>query len=151
MGKVQEILIRSEEETKRFGHQLASHLKPGSVVALFGDLGTGKTTLTKSIGEGLGVEEIITSPTFTVIQEYRNSKIPLYHFDVYRLQSEQELIELGYEEYFYGEGVTIIEWADKVQGLLPRDAILIHMSYGSTENQRRYLIEGLDGVDLCGF
>ncbi len=151
MQKAQEILIRNEEETKKFGRQLANHLKPGSVVALIGDLGTGKTTLTKYIGQGLGIDEIITSPTFTVIQEYRNSKIPLYHFDVYRLQSEHELLELGYEEYFYGEGITIIEWADKIQNLLPEDAISIHMYYGETEGQRRYLVEGLDGAELCGF
>ena len=151
MKKAQAILIENEESTREFGHQLAGYLKPGSVVALFGDLGTGKTTLTKYIGEGLGVDGIITSPTFTIIQEYRDSKIPLYHFDVYRLQSEQELLELGYEDYFYGEGVTVIEWADKIQSLLPKDAISIHMLYGETEDQRKYLVEGLEGVDLCGF
>ena len=102
MDKVQEIIIENEEDTREFGHQLASHLEPGSVVALFGDLGTGKTTLTKYIGQGLGVEEIITSPTFTVIQEYRNGRIPLYHFDVYRLNGPQDLLDLGYEDYFYG-------------------------------------------------
>jgi len=151
MQKAQEILIRNEEATKEFGLQLANHLKPGSVVALFGDLGTGKTTLTKYIGQGLGIDEIITSPTFTIIQEYRNSKIPLYHFDVYRLQSEQELLDLGYEEYFYGEGITIIEWADKIQNLLPEEAISIHLYYGEAESQRRYIVEGLDGAELCGF
>lgn len=151
MRKVQEILINNEDDTREFGHQLASHLKPGSVVALFGDLGTGKTTLTKYVGEGLGVEEVITSPTFTIIQEYRNSRIPLYHFDVYRLQSEQELLELGYEDYFYGEGVTVIEWADKIQNLLPLEAISIFIQYGDSDQQRKYLVEGLDGVELCGF
>ena len=151
MRKVQEILINNEDDTREFGHQLASHLKPGSVVALFGDLGTGKTTLTKYVGEGLGVEEVITSPTFTIIQEYRNSRIPLYHFDLYRLQSEQELLELGYEDYFYGEGVTVIEWADKIQNLLPLEAISIFIQYGDSDQQRKYLVEGLDGVELCGF
>lgn len=151
MKKAQEILIENEEETKRFGHQLASHLKPGSVVALFGDLGTGKTSLTKYIGQGLGIKELITSPTFTVIQEYRNGKLPLYHFDVYRLQDENELFDLGYEEFFYGQGVTVIEWAEKIKGLLPSDAISIHIDYGKKEDQRRYLINGLEGVELCGY
>ena len=151
MGKVQEILIKNEEDTREFGHQLASHLEPGSVVALFGDLGSGKTTLTKYIGEGLGVEEIITSPTFTVIQEYRNGRIPLYHFDVYRLNGPQDLLDLGYEDYFYGQGVTVIEWADKIQSLLPPGTIYIYLNYGELDHQRRYLVEGLEGVDLCGF
>jgi tRNA threonylcarbamoyladenosine biosynthesis protein TsaE len=151
MDKVQEIIIENEEDTREFGHQLASHLEPGSVVALFGDLGTGKTTLTKYIGQGLGVEEIITSPTFTVIQEYRNGRIPLYHFDVYRLNGPQDLLDLGYEDYFYGQGVTVIEWADKIQNLLPPGTICIHLKYGDLDHQRKYLLEGLDGVDLCGF
>jgi tRNA threonylcarbamoyladenosine biosynthesis protein TsaE len=151
MVKVQEILIENEKDTREFGHQLASHLEPGSVVALFGDLGSGKTTLTKYIGEGLGVEEIITSPTFTVIQEYRNGRIPLYHFDVYRLNGPQDLLDLGYEDYFYGQGVTVIEWADKIQSLLPPGTIYIYLNYGELDHQRRYLVEGLEGVDLCGF
>ncbi len=151
MKKAQEILIKNEEDTREFGHQLAKQLKPGSVVALFGDLGTGKTTLTKYIGEGLGIKEVITSPTFTIIQEYRNSKIPLYHFDVYRLQSEQELLELGYEDYFYGEGVTVIEWPEKIQNLLPLEMISVHIQYGDSDQQRKYLVEGLDGDELCGF
>lgn len=151
MHKAQEVFIENEMATKAFGHQLGKHLKPGSVVALFGDLGTGKTTLTKAIGKSLGIDEIITSPTFTIIQEYREGKLPLYHFDVYRLQSEEELLDLGYEEYFYGEGVSIIEWADKIQGLLPKDTISIYMHYGERENQRKYVIEGLEGVELCGF
>lgn len=151
MGKEQEILIENEIQTKLLGHQLAKCLKPGSVVALFGDLGTGKTTLTKYIGQGLGIDEIITSPTFTIIQEYRNCKIPLYHFDVYRLQDELELMDLGYEEYFYGEGVTIIEWADKIQGLLPAELISININYGEKDGQRKYLIKGLDEVLSCGF
>lgn len=151
MKKAQEILIKNEEDTREFGHQLAKQLKPGSVVALFGDLGTGKTTLTKYIGEGLGIKEVITSPTFTIIQEYRNSKIPLYHFDVYRLQGEQELLELGYEDYFYGEGVTVIEWPEKIQNLLPLEMISVHIQYGDSDQQRKYLVEGLDGDELCGF
>lgn len=151
MQRVQEVLIQNEEGTKRLGQKLAKHLKPGSIVALFGDLGTGKTTLTKAIGLSLGVTEIITSPTFTVIHEYRNGVLPLYHFDAYRLQNEKELLDFGYEEYFYGQGVTIIEWADRIEGFLPPETISIHMYYGETENQRRYLIQGLDEVELCGF
>ena len=105
--------LENEEETKQFGLQLANHLKPGSVVALTGDLGTGKTTLTQYLALGLGIGQRVTSPTFTIIKEYHEGKLPLYHFDVYRIQ-EEELWELGYEEYIDGKGVTVIEWADKI-------------------------------------
>jgi tRNA threonylcarbamoyladenosine biosynthesis protein TsaE len=95
------IVIQNELDTKRFGIELAQKLKPGDIVALIGDIGTGKTTLTKSIAEGLGITEMITSPTFTIVQEYMSGRIPLYHFDVYRLNSEEEMYELGFSPLFY--------------------------------------------------
>jgi tRNA threonylcarbamoyladenosine biosynthesis protein TsaE len=136
-------VIHNELDTKRFGIELANKLKPGDIVALIGDLGTGKTTLTKSIAEGLGITEMITSPTFTIVREYTSGRIPLYHFDVYRLGSEEEMYELGYEEYFFGQGVCIIEWADQIMELIPQGSIIIRIEYGDNEEQRIYNIENL--------
>ena len=133
-----ETIIKDESETKQFGLNLGKDLKKGDIVALIGDLGTGKTTLTKYIGEGLGITEIITSPTFTIIQEYYSGRLPLYHFDVYRINSIEEMDELGCEEYFYGDGVTIIEWADQIMEIIPKQAIVINIEYGETPDERIY-------------
>ena len=130
--------IRNEEETKAFGHQLAERLEPGNVVALIGDLGTGKTTLSKYIAEGLGITEVVTSPTFTIVQEYHSGRLPLYHFDVYRIGDISEMEELGYEEYFFGDGVSLVEWADIIQELLPEEARIIRIEYGREPEERIY-------------
>jgi tRNA threonylcarbamoyladenosine biosynthesis protein TsaE len=130
--------IRNEEETKAFGHQLADRLEPGSVVALIGDLGTGKTTLSKYIAEGLGITEVVTSPTFTIVQEYHSGRLPLYHFDVYRIGDISEMEELGYEEYFFGDGVSLVEWADIIQELLPEETRIIRIEYGREPEERIY-------------
>jgi len=132
------IFIKDEDETKKFGAALAGQLKAGDVVALIGDLGTGKTALTKYIACGLGVLEEVTSPTFTIINEYRSGRLPLFHFDVYRLHNEEEMYELGYEEYFYGRGITVVEWADKIEKLIPKGSITIRMSYAKGEFERVY-------------
>ena len=130
--------IRNEEDTRNFGHELARRLEPGSVVALIGDLGTGKTTLSKYIAEGLGITEVVTSPTFTIVQEYHSGRLPLYHFDVYRIGDISEMEELGYEEYFFGEGVSLVEWADIIRELLPDEALIIRIEYGSQPEERIY-------------
>ena len=130
--------IRNEEETKAFGHQLAERLEPGSVVALIGDLGTGKTTVSKYIAEGLGITEVVTSPTFTIVQEYHSGRLPLYHFDVYRIGDISEMEELGYEEYFFGDGVSLVEWADIIQELLPEETRIIRIEYGREPEERIY-------------
>src|SRR5665648_837340 len=135
---IKQVIIKDENETKEFGLNLGKDLKKGDIVALTGDLGTGKTTLTKYIGEGLGITEIITSPTFTIIQEYYSGRLPMYHFDVYRINSIEEMDELGCEEYFYGEGITIIEWADKIMEIIPEHAIIINIEYGKTPDERVY-------------
>lgn len=140
---MKEIVINNEQETMEFGIKLAKQLVPGSVVALIGDLGVGKTTLTKAIAKGLGIHSMVTSPTFTIIQEYKEGRLPLYHFDVYRIMDEEEMYELGYEEYFFGNGVCVVEWADQIEGLLPEDVIRIHIEYGVEENQRIYKFESL--------
>ena len=133
---VKEKKITGEEQTRAFALELAEGLKKGDLIALSGDLGTGKTAFTRYIAEGLGITETVTSPTFTIIQEYRSGRLPLYHFDVYRVNDEDELFELGYEEYFYGDGVCIVEWADLIEDLLPEDELRIHIDYGEKEDER---------------
>ena len=138
---MKQVRVRSEEETYQIGYELGQSLKPGSVVALTGDLGAGKTTLTKAIAKGLGVETVITSPTFLIVQEYWEGRLPLFHFDLYRIGSEEDLDELGYYDYFYGEGVSVVEWADQAKSLIPPLAIRIHIEYGAEEHERILCIE----------
>ncbi|MEG0292307.1 MAG: tRNA (adenosine(37)-N6)-threonylcarbamoyltransferase complex ATPase subunit type 1 TsaE [Anaerovoracaceae bacterium] len=135
---MRELIIRNEEDTKKFGETLAETLVPGDVVALVGNLGTGKTTLTKYIAQGLGIDEMITSPTFTIVQEYKSGRLPMYHFDVYRIMDIEEMYEMGYEEYFFGDGVSIIEWADQIEEIIPEDAKIIFIEYGRNEGERIY-------------
>lgn len=130
-------LLKTEEDTRRFGLQLASHLKPGSVLGLIGGLGAGKTTLTKYIGEALGVRDRILSPSFTIINEYLGEKMPLYHMDLYRLSNPLEILDLGGEEYFYGDGVTVIEWADLIKEILPQDTIYVEIVGEEEEGSRK--------------
>ncbi|MFA5577540.1 MAG: tRNA (adenosine(37)-N6)-threonylcarbamoyltransferase complex ATPase subunit type 1 TsaE [Tissierellaceae bacterium] len=130
-----EIRLRSLEETEGFGIRLGKVLRAGDVICLNGDLGAGKTTLTKSIGLGLEVEDYITSPTFTLINEYRG-RLPVYHFDLYRLENVEDLYDLGFDEYFYGRGVSIIEWADKIGKLLPRDRLIVDIKKGENIEER---------------
>ena len=132
------VIIRDETKTKKFATDVAQTLKKGDVIALVGDLGTGKTTLSKYIAEALGITETITSPTFTIVQEYHSGRLPLYHFDVYRVDDIEEMYRIGYEEYFYGEGVCIVEWADIVEEIIPEDAKVIFIEYGEDEGERLY-------------
>jgi tRNA threonylcarbamoyladenosine biosynthesis protein TsaE len=137
-----EITCGSLEETTRVGRQLGSVLFPGAVVALVGPLGAGKTFLVRAIAEGLGVSDpqLVTSPTFVLIQEYP-ARVPIYHFDVYRLKSLAEFEDLGAAEYLYGEGVCLIEWADKVAAGLPRERLWIEME-ATGEASRRITLRG---------
>ena len=130
--------IRNEQDTVQFGRQLAEQLEPGDIVALVGELGIGKTTLTRSIAEGLGVAEPVTSPTFTIVKEYRSGRIPLFHFDVYRLRDGGELLETGAQEYFDAGGVCVVEWADQIAELLPDETKVIFLNYGEQEGERIY-------------
>ncbi len=134
------IKIKNEKDTEAFGHELGAAAKAGTVIALIGALGTGKTTLTKYIAAGLGVAEQITSPTFTIIKEYRAGRIPLFHFDVYRIGDIDEMYELGYEEYFFGDGICVVEWADLIEELIPEDALTIRITRGENEDERIYEI-----------
>ena len=115
----------NEQDTYRFGEQLAQSAAAGSSYCLEGDLGVGKTVFTQGFAHGLGIEEPVTSPTFTIVQEYETGRIPLYHFVVYRLADPEELEEIGYEEYFFGEGVCLIEWPSRIEELIPEDAVRI--------------------------
>ena len=128
--------LNTEDDTRALGLEIADALEPGDVVALIGDLGTGKTALTKYIAEGLGVAEEINSPTFTIVKEYRSGRLPLYHFDVYRLGSGEELLDIGAEEMLDGDGACVIEWADIVADVLPEDALAIQLEYGENEGER---------------
>ena len=128
----------SPEETFAIGKEIGEQLKPGDVYCLIGDLGVGKTVFTQGLAKGLGIEEPINSPTFTIIQEYHEGRIPLYHFDVYRIGDVSEMDELGYEEYFYGEGVCVVEWADLIEDLLPPETKLIRIEHGTNPEERIY-------------
>lgn len=132
------VYIKNEHDTEEFGMKLASSLEPGDIVALIGDLGTGKTTLTKYIAKGLGVTENIDSPTFNIVKEHKSGIIPLFHFDVYRLSSGDELLDIGADEYFYSDGVCIIEWADIVADVVPEKAKVILIEYGEKQGERIY-------------
>lgn len=111
----------SPEETLALGRRLGAAAKPGEVYTLVGDLGVGKTVLTQGIADGLGITEPICSPTFTIVQVYEEGRMPFYHFDVYRIGDIEEMDEIGYEDYFYGEGLTMIEWANLIEEILPRE------------------------------
>lgn len=136
--KKQTVIIKNESETAAFGIDLGERVCPGTVIALTGDLGAGKTTLTKAIAQGLGISDMITSPTFNIVKEYDGGRLPLYHFDVYRIGDADEMYELGYEEYFYGNGVCVVEWADLIEDLLPENAMRIQIEYGGEEGERIY-------------
>jgi tRNA threonylcarbamoyladenosine biosynthesis protein TsaE len=126
----------NETQLIAYAKGLAEDLQAGAVIALIGNLGTGKTTFTKALAEGLGVSEPVQSPTFTIIKEYKSGRLPLYHFDVYRLNSEEELEDLGIDEYLFGDGVSVIEWADKVPGIFPEGTLVIELEYGDGEDLR---------------
>ena len=115
----------SAKDTFDFGAELGKKAVPGQVICLDGDLGTGKTVLTKGIAAGLGIDEPVVSPTFTIVQIYEQGRLPLYHFEVYRIDDPDEMEEIGYREYFYGSGLTIIEWSELIADILPKDAMRI--------------------------
>lgn len=130
------LILNNEDDTRRLGLDIAASCEPGDIIALIGDLGTGKTSLTKYIAEGLGIKEDVISPTFTIVREYRSGRLPLFHFDVYRLSGGDELIDSGAGEYLYGDGVCVIEWADIVADVLPADALVVRLEYGEEPGTR---------------
>lgn len=113
------------EETFKVGKHLGEAAAAGEIYCLDGDLGTGKTVFSQGFAAGLGITEAVNSPTFTIVCEYENGRLPLYHFDVYRIEEPEEMEEIGYEEYFYGQGVCLIEWASLVEEIIPKEAVRI--------------------------
>lgn len=134
----------SPEETYAFGQRIGRAVRPGEVLTLIGDLGTGKTVLTQGCASGLGINEAVNSPTFTILQIYESGRLPLYHFDVYRIEDIDEMEEIGYDDYFFGEGVCLIEWADQIRELLPGQytRILIEKDLAKGFDYRRITVEG---------
>lgn len=134
-----EFTSTSPEQTIALGQRFASELKPGDVVCLYGELGAGKTHFVKGMAEGLGIDQDeVHSPTFTLIHEYVGDQ-PLYHFDCYRMESPQEALEIGVEEYFYGDGVCVIEWPERIEPLIPPEAIRISIE-APDKNTRKFVI-----------
>ena len=115
----------SEKDTFEFGRKLGEKATAGQIICLDGDLGVGKTVFTQGFVKGLGIEDSVNSPTFTIIQIYDEGRLPLYHFDVYRIGEPEEMYEIGYEEYFFGEGVCLIEWSKLIEELIPDEAITV--------------------------
>ncbi|MFF2590230.1 tRNA (adenosine(37)-N6)-threonylcarbamoyltransferase complex ATPase subunit type 1 TsaE [Peribacillus butanolivorans] len=142
-----EWISQNEEETAHFAQELAQKLSSGDVLALEGDLGAGKTAFTKGLAKGLGVSRTVNSPTFTIIKEYVG-RLPLYHMDVYRVSESEE--DLGYDEYFDGEGVTVVEWAHLIKDQLPNEILTIYI-YRLSDTSRRLVLEakGERYVTLC--
>ncbi len=130
------IISKSFNNTLKLGKRIAGDLKPGDIICLFGELGTGKTVLAKGIAQGLGIKKSrINSPSFVLIRIHTQGRFPLYHFDLYRLKSPEDVLGLGYEEYLYGDGITVIEWADRLKYLLPKEFLKIGLSF-KTSSQR---------------
>ena len=115
----------SPKETYELGRRIGLEAKPGQIFCLNGDLGTGKTVFTQGFAAGLGISEAVNSPTFTIVQVYEAGRLPLYHFDVYRIDDIDEMDEIGYEDYFFGQGVCLVEWSSQIEELIPADAVQI--------------------------
>ncbi len=122
-----EIKTESAKETYELARSMGEEIRPGEVICLIGDLGTGKTVFSQGFAAGLGVTDIVNSPTFTIVQVYESGRLPLYHFDVYRIGDPEEMFEIGFEEYVYGDGVCLIEWADIIEDILPKEYIRVNI------------------------
>lgn len=139
----QVLMIQDESQMQRFGHLLGESLRSGDIVGLTGDLGAGKTTLTKAIAKGMGIDEHITSPTFTIVNEYdgdlAKGLVPLYHFDVYRISDEEEMYDIGYEEYFFGKAACVVEWANLIPNLMPEESLWLDLRLGTSNPEERVI------------
>ncbi len=137
------MITKSAAETRALGEKLAARLRPGDVLLLEGDLGAGKSELTRGIAKGLGVAETVTSPSFTILNVYESGRYPLYHFDWYRLESSEELYELGMDEFLGGDGIAVVEWPGRCPDAVPEGAVRIRMT-AAGENERMIECEEWD-------
>ncbi len=137
---------RTPEETFALGAKLGREARPGQIYTLNGDLGVGKTVFTQGVASGLGIREPVSSPTFTIIQIYEEGRLPFYHFDVYRIGDIEEMEEIGYDDYFFGEGICLIEWADLIEEILPETLIRVTIEKDLEQgfDYRRITIQGLE-------
>ena len=140
------IETKNARETYEVGEKIGRKARPGQVYTLMGDLGVGKTVFTQGVANGLGITEPVSSPTFTIIQEYEEGRLPFYHFDVYRIGCIEEMDEIGYEDYFYGNGICLIEWANLIEEIIQEDAISITIEKDLEKgfDYRRIRIEGME-------
>ena len=141
------IETNSPEETFALGQKLGEQAKAGQIYTLHGDLGVGKTVFTQGIARGLGITEAVSSPTFTIVQVYEEGRLPFYHFDVYRIGDIEEMEEIGYDDYFFGNGVCMIEWAELIEELIPENSIHVTIEKDLEKgfDYRRITITGLEG------
>lgn len=139
-----EFITHSPEETRALGGRLADALHGGEVIAFTGDLGAGKTAFASGMAQALGVEERVTSPTFTIVNEYEGGRLPLFHFDMYRLGSADELFHIGWEDYLTRGGVCAVEWSENVADAIEEDAIRVSIVRGEDENSRVITIRGVE-------
>ena len=142
-----EYISNSAQETEALGERLAARLRPGDVIAYTGDLGAGKTAFTRGLARGLGVADRVTSPTFTIVNEYEGGRLPLFHFDLYRMNSPEELFDIGWEDYLARGGVCAVEWSENVDDALDEDAIRVDIRRGAQDDQR--VISVTNGPDLA--
>ena len=133
-------LTYNPEETEAIGYKLAMQLRPGDVIAFYGDLGAGKTAFTRCLAKGLGIDEAVTSPTYTIVNEYLTGRMPLLHFDMYRLGSSDELFDIGWEDYLTRGGICAVEWSENVEDAL-EDAIIVSI-HRVSDQEREIVIEG---------
>lgn len=142
-----QITTHSADETQALGKKLAESLRPGDVIAYFGDLGAGKTAFTRGIAEGLGVSEQVTSPTYTIVNEYLSGRLPLFHFDMYRLGSSDELFDIGWEDYLARGGVCAVEWSERAEDAFDGSTVRIDFRRGAQHDGWRVItITGVDGL-----
>ena len=141
-----EVISNSPQETEALGQKLAAQLSPGDIIAFSGDLGSGKTAFTRGLAKGLGIEERVTSPTFTIVNEYEGGRLPLFHFDMYRLGSSDELFDIGWEDYLARGGVCAVEWSENVAGALEDEPIRVDIRRGAHDGQRMISIRNAPGM-----
>jgi tRNA threonylcarbamoyladenosine biosynthesis protein TsaE len=137
-------VTHSEQETVELGIKMGKLLEAGDIVLLYGDLGAGKTVLTRGLVQGLGAKDVVTSPTYTLMHRYEG-RVPIYHFDLYRLGGPDEVLDLGYEEFFYGDGVSIVEWPERLEYLCPEEHVRVRIEVAGDGKKRRITVDAVGG------